>query len=124
MRRIVISAGNLNAEAELNETPSAEAVWNALPIEARANTWGDEIYFEIPVEMGSEPGASPNVEVGDLAYWPPGNAFCVFFGPTPASRAGMPRAASAVNHLGRVIGEATDFRSVRDGDSIRLSRME
>ena len=96
-RRITIKAGQVSATAVLHQTPAAEAIWRALPIEARANTWGDEIYFSIPVKADLEKDAKEVVESGDLGYWPPGTAFCIFFGPTPASRGNEIRPASAVN---------------------------
>ena len=124
MNRITISAGNVMMEAELNEGPTARKVWDALPIEARANTWGDEIYFEIPVSAGEEPDARADVAVGELGYWPVGSAFCIFFGPTPVSSGVEPRAYSPVNILGRVLGDATKFRGVRSGAKVRLARVE
>ena len=99
-RRIVITAGAVEVTAELNDTPTADAVWEALPFEAAASTWGDEIYFGIPVSGEEEPGSSPVVEMGAVAYWPPGSALCLFFGRTPASRGNEIRAASAVSVLG------------------------
>ena len=118
---ITISAGPVRVQAELGDTPTARAVLAALPIDAVASTWGDEVYFEIPVSVEAEPDARPEVEVGDLAYWPPGRALCIFFGPTPASDASAaPRAASEVNLLGRITGDVALFREVRDGDPIRV----
>jgi hypothetical protein len=122
MNQIIITAGNISLPAELNDSATAQQLWAALPIEGRANIWGDEIYFAIPVETGSEPQARAEVEVGELGYWPPGHAFCIFFGPTPVSTDDRPRAASPVNILGRVLGEATQFRSVRNGATVRLER--
>jgi hypothetical protein len=119
-RKITITSGGLRADAELNDQPTAQAIWDALPITARANTWGDEVYFAIPVEMDLEPDARAEVSVGELGYWPTGNAFCIFFGPTPASRGDTPVAASPVNILGRVLGDATAFRAVRSGDPVRI----
>jgi hypothetical protein len=124
MNRITISAGNVMMEAELNEGPTARKVWDALPIEARANTWGDEIYFEIPVSAVEEPDARADVAVGELGYWPVGSAFCIFFGPTPVSSGVEPRAYSPVNILGRVLGDAKKFRGVRSGAAVRLARLE
>jgi hypothetical protein len=124
MNRITISAGDVMMEAELNEGPTARKVWDALPIEARANTWGDEIYFEIPVSAGEELDARADVAVGELGYWPVGSAFCIFFGPTPVSSGVEPRAYSPVNILGRVLGDATKFRGVRSGAAVRLARVE
>jgi hypothetical protein len=123
-RKITITSGSLRAEAELNDQPTAQAVWEALPITARANTWGDEVYFAIPVEADLEPDARAEVSVGELGYWPTGNAFCIFFGPTPASRGDTPVAASPVNILGRVLGDATAFRDVRSGDPVRIEAGE
>ena len=116
-----ITAGQVVAEGRLNDSRTATAIWNALPIDARAQTWGDEIYFDIGLDADAE---SPRevVEVGDLAYWPPGQAFCIFFGPTPASRGDEPRAASGVNLVGRVTGDATVFKRVQSGTAIRLER--
>ena len=124
MRRITISAGDVLMEAELNEGPTAKKVWDALPIEARASTWGDEIYFEIPVSAGEEPDARADVAVGELGYWPVGSAFCIFFGPTPVSTGVEPRAYSPVNILGRVLGDATQFRGVSSGVTVRLAHAE
>jgi hypothetical protein len=123
MRQISITAGDVSASAELFDGPTADAVWEALPIEAAASTWGDEIYFSIPVIAAEEPDASADVAVGDLAYWPPGHAFCLFFGRTPASTGDAPRAASPVKVIGRVPGDATAFRRVRSGTPIRLTRI-
>jgi hypothetical protein len=118
--RIVTDAtGTL--EATLNGSHTAKAIYEALPIEARASTWGDEIYFGVPVQLGPE---SPRevVDPGDLGYWPPGGAFCIFFGRTPASRGSEIRPASPVNVLGRVEGDPAVFRKVRPGDRVRLER--
>lgn len=123
MHTIVITAGSVSARAQLNDSKTAKAIWEALPITARANTWGDEIYFGIPVRMGGENGREV-VSMGEIGYWPPGHAFCIFFGPTPASRGDEIRAASAVNPLGKIIGDATIFRKVRDGETITLARAE
>lgn len=120
-RTICIRAGDIEAHAVLNDTNTARAIWNALPIEGRANRWGEEIYFSIGLTLAGE-GGREVVEVGDLAYWPPGTAFCIFFGPTPASEGSEPRAASPVNVFGRVDGDATRFRSVRDGVLVTIER--
>lgn len=124
MNKIVITAGDVSLQAELNDGPTALKVWGALPIEGRANTWGDEIYFAIPVNAEQERDARADVEVGELGYWPVGKAFCIFFGPTPASSGDKPRAASPVNVLGRVLGDATEFRAVPGGAKVLLERAE
>jgi hypothetical protein len=121
MRKIVITAGTISATAELNETKTADAVWAALPITARASTWGDEIYFSIPVHLGEDHGRDV-VDMGDLGYWPPGNAFCIFFGPTPASHGAEIRPASPVNVFGKVQGDAKVFRAVRSGEKITIAK--
>jgi hypothetical protein len=122
MRRIVIKAGEIQVGAELNESETATAIWQALPIEGLANTWGEEIYFRIPVSQDLEPGASELVELGDLAYWPQGGAFCIFFGATPISRPGEIRPASAVNVVGRLSDDPKAFISVTSGTSVRIDR--
>lgn len=121
-RKIRITAGKVSAEAILNDSPTATQIWEALPIEGRGNTWGEEIYFSIPVEAKPEPDAREIVAVGELGYWPPGTAFCIFFGRTPASTDDRPRAASAVNIIGRIQGDATAFKSVTSGTRVRLER--
>ena len=93
-------------------------------MEGRANTWGDEIYFEVPLVMDQESDARAEVEVGELGYWPVGRAFCIFFGPTPVSTDERPRAYSPVNVIGRVQGDATLFKLVMDGDLVRIDRLE
>lgn len=120
-KKIIIEAGDVRMEAELNESETARLIWDSLPIEAKANTWGDEIYFGSPVEADLENGVEV-VEVGDIGYWPTGSAFCVFFGPTPMSRGDEIRPASAVNIVGKVLGDARAFRSVSDGQAVRVSR--
>jgi hypothetical protein len=111
-------------EAELNDSPTAVKVGEALPVEGSANLWGDEIYFEIPVIAAQEADAREIVEVGTLGYWPVGHAFCIFFGPTPVSTDARPRAYSPCNILGRVLGDATEFREVRNGETVTLSLTE
>ena len=120
--RITITAGPVALEAELTDAPTARMIWEALPITGRANTWGDEIYFEIPVRAEQESDARADVEVGELGYWPVGHAFCIFFGPTPASSGDKPRAASPVNILGHVLGDPTAFRQVTAGTTINLTK--
>lgn len=121
-RRITILAGQVSAIAVLHQTPTADAIWGALPIEARANTWGDEVYFSIPVKAELEKNAKEVVEAGDLGYWPTGSAFCIFFGPTPASRGNEIRPASAVNVVGRVQGDPKVFKQVSSGTKVVIER--
>jgi hypothetical protein len=123
MRTIRITAGKVAATATLGGGKTADAIWSALPIEARASTWGDEIYFSIPVACTPE-APRDVVEMGDLGYWPPGSAFCIFFGPTPASHGEEIRPASPVNVFGRVDGDARAFKAVRSGTTVRIERGE
>lgn len=119
-RRITITAGKARFQAELNDTATAAAIREALPLESRANRWGGEIYFSIPVEAQIEAGAREVVQAGELGYWPPGSAFCIFFGRTPASAGDEIRAASAVNIVGRIEGKLDDLWNVPDGAKITL----
>ena len=124
MRIRIVTDATGPVEASLtDESPdTAKAVWETLPIEARANTWGDEIYFGIPVDADPE-NPREVVELGDIAYWPPGNAFCIFFGRTPASRGDEIRPASAVNVFGKVEGDPKVFKKVRSGERVRIERV-
>lgn len=121
MRKIRITAGEVIATATLEDTHTADAVWKALPIEGRANTWGDEIYFRIPVQLDEE-NPREIVALGDLGYWPPGTAFCIFFGPTPVSSEDQIRPASPVNVFGHVDGDARVFKRVKDGDQVKIEQ--
>jgi len=121
-KKIKIKAGDVEAEAVLNDSPTAQKIWEALPLEARANTWGDEVYFAIPVKASLEKDAKELVEVGDLGYWPRGSAFCIFFGPTPMSQGNEVRPASPVNIIGKVSGEAKVFKRVSDGAKVRIEK--
>ena len=120
-RQINIAAGSVVLSAVLNDTAIAEMIWDALPIEAPANTWGDEIYFGIPVAAGDEAGQEV-VDLGDLGYWPPGNAFCIFFGPTPMSRGDEIRPASPVTVVGKVSGDPTVLKQVASGAPVLIER--
>lgn len=122
VKPIKITLGELTLEAELNESPTAQKVWEALPIESSFSTWGDEIYFSIPVSMGLESDAQELVALGDLGYWPSGNAFCIFFGPTPMSSEGEIRPASAVNMIGRIADDAAKLKEVMSEKLIRVER--
>ena len=120
MHKILISFETISFEATLNESPTAGAIWEALPIEGRATTWGDEIYFEIPVEMPQEDDARQEVEVGELGYWRVGKAFCIFFGPTPVSTDERPRAYSPVNIIGEVLADHSQLKEIKDGERVKV----
>jgi hypothetical protein len=108
--------------AELNDTPCARAIAAALPIEASPNTWGEEFYFGIGLTHEEETGASEEVEVGEIGYWPPGRALAIFFGRTPASVGEKPVAASPVNRVGRILDDATILRGHLGARVIRITR--
>lgn len=123
MRLKIISkaVGEVFAELTNENLLTVDAILSKLPIEGKANIWGDEIYFSIPVEVGAE-NQSDVVQLGDIAYWPPGNALCIFFGPTPASWDEEIRPASPVNVIGRIVDDLRIFKLVSRGDRIRLER--
>ena len=120
-RQIKIKAGSVIVVAELYNTKTAEAIWQALPFSSKVNAWGDEIYFRIPVKIGLESGQEI-VDFGDLGYWPLGSAFCIFFGQTPMSNKDEIRAASAVDIFGKVIDDTRLFKNVKDGEEIVVER--
>jgi hypothetical protein len=120
-RKIQIKFSNVKILAQLNDTGTARAIWQALPICGSANLWGEEIYFSVPVDVELENGKDV-VECGDLGYWPTGNAFCIFFGKTPASLAEEIRPASAVNVFGKVLGNAGVFKAVKSGEKIVVEK--
>ncbi|PIE34973.1 hypothetical protein CSA56_06115 [candidate division KSB3 bacterium] len=122
MKKIMISVADMNLQAELYGSVTAQKIWDALPLEGRANVWGDEIYFSIPVSTELEADARADVDVGTLGYWEPGRAFCIFFGPTPASIDDQPRAASPVNIFGHVVDEVTCLRNIRDGERVSVTQ--
>ncbi|MEJ2715889.1 MAG: cyclophilin-like fold protein [Deltaproteobacteria bacterium] len=119
---IRIHIGKLSIDAELTDTPTGRKIQEALPLESTFNTWGDEIYFSIPVDAELDETAREVVEIGDLGYWPTGKAFCVFFGLTPMSSPGRIVPASAVNIVGKVTGDATAFKEVMSERNVRIDR--
>jgi hypothetical protein len=116
------STGYVEGEILEHKNPkTAKAIVDSLPFESSASTWGEEIYFSIPVDVPREK-IQREVEVGDCAYWPDGNCFCIFFGRTPASSGNKPVAASAVNVFGRINGDAKVFSRVKDGERIKVEK--
>jgi len=122
-RQIYISVGEVQLRSELNDSATANAIYDALPISAPANRWGEEIYFEIPVDEPLAADASEVVQVAELGYWPPGKAFCIFFGPTPASTGDDPRAASPINRVGKVVDDVRILTHVPHGAVVRIERV-
>ncbi len=115
---IVIRADGNNFEVELNDSETGKAIYGALPIRAKGQRWGGEIYFDIPVSCELEEDSREVLEEGELGYWPPGQAVCIFFGPTPASGGDEIRAASAVNIVGRIKGDLSGLWDVPDGAEV------
>jgi hypothetical protein len=123
MKRIKITSGEIEVLANLYETKTALAIWDALPFRGKVNRWGDEIYFEIPLKLPKEKEARETVGVGELGYWPPGHAFCIFFGMTPASTENEIKAASPVNIFGRVEGDPEILKGVPEDSEIRVEKL-
>ncbi len=117
--KIKIAAKSVEALYELRNTKTAAAIIKALPFESIVHRWGDEIYFDIPLELELENGKEV-LDIGDIAYWPPGRSMYILFGPTPSSKGCEIRAYSAVSVLGKVIGDPKIFRAVEDGEPIRV----
>lgn len=119
-RRIAITAGSRHFRARLYDTPTGRAIADVLPVKGRANRWGGEIYFPISIEADLESDAREVLEAGEIAFWPPGNMFCLFFGPTPASQGDDIRAASPVNVIGRIEGPLDEIWNVTDGEEVSV----
>lgn len=123
-KKIRIKSGDLEVMAQLNQSQTAQLIWNHLPISSRINTWGEEIYFPIPVRVGEE-NPQEVVREGDLGYWPPGEALCIFFGQTPISTEEEIRPASPVNIIGRVEGDLQILKMMAsEGGKIMIERVE
>jgi hypothetical protein len=123
-RTIRISVGGHTLHGTLSDNDTAEQIWNVLPIDTAVQTWGDEFYFGIPLSLESSADSRADVQVGELAFWPPGNAFCIFFGPTPASDGDQPRAASAVNPFGMLEEDTSVLRDIPSGTRILIEADE
>ncbi len=122
MRKAKIIAGAVEISIELLDTPTADAVFDAMPFESSAQTWGDEVYFATPVEAGQEADARTVMDPGDIAFWVAGNCIAIGFGPTPVSRGKEIRLASAANVFARTHDDVKQLCGVRDGDPIRVER--
>jgi len=120
MKRIRIEIGDLTLTASLNDTRLADRIAEALPILAMGSYWGEEIYFSIPIHEPNET-SQEEVEIGAVAYWPPGNALCIFYGRTPASTGSKPKAASDVTVIGQLDCVPDALHMQQSLDSIRVS---
>lgn len=121
MREILIQAGKVAIRARLLETPTAERIWEALPIRAEAQMWGREIYFPAPVSSDREPEAREVVSAGEIAFWPDGNAIAIGFGPTPMSKRGEIRMASPCNVWALALDDVSSLKSVHAGEDVTVS---
>ncbi len=119
---IIVDVAGLKFEGQLNDSPTARLLIEALPLEGAASRWGDEFYFSVPVSAEVEPEARDVVSAGELGYWPVGRALCLFWGPTPASRGDEIRAASLVNIVGRVQGDFAALSALGSQALIRVAK--
>jgi hypothetical protein len=120
MRKIKITANGLEIRAELFDTPTADAIWAALPFEAKAQTWGKEVYFTTPVVVQLEPDAKDVVEAGELAFWVGGRAIAIGFGPTPVSQVEEIRLFEPTNIWGKALDDVKQLGRIRAGALIRV----
>lgn len=120
--KVKIIAKDITLDAELFDTKTAKAISEVLPIDTAPKEWGDEFYFEIPLRMSLDETATTNVKVGDIGYWPTGNALAIFFGPTPMSKGLEPVPASEVNLVGKITGDATLLKEAKGAIRIRIER--
>ncbi len=121
--KINIIIKDITLKAELFDTSCARSIAGALPIIAVPNEWGDEFYFKVPVDMPLDDTATTSVKVGDIGFWPPGNALAIFFGPTPISKGSDPVPASAVNLVGLISGDAAILKGAKGATEIRIERV-
>jgi hypothetical protein len=121
--KVIFKTSKLTIQGKFNDSQAALKIYEKLPLEAKANTWGEEIYFEIPVHCPPE-NATLEVEVGDIAYWPEGSCLCIFFGRTPVSTSNKPRPASEVNIVGKVTGKLSILKNIKSGDKITVNSLK
>ena len=124
MSQILIRFSSTCLQATLNESKTAQAIRQGLPTTAHVHRWGDEIYFPVDVTPTPDPNAREVLEIGELAYWPPGHMFCIFFGPTPASHENEPRAASPVHVIGRILDDPESLQPIQDGEEVKLEKSD
>lgn len=124
MREILITAGSVTIRAELLDTPTADSIWEALPIVSSAQTWGDEVYFSTPVSVDMEADARDVVEPGEIAFWTDGDSIAIGYGPTPISKDGETRLASPCNIWARAIDDVRALSAVNSDDAIQVTRAD
>lgn len=123
MRKLKMTIGDVEINAELFDTPTADAIWGALPFEAKVQTWGKEVYFTTPATASLEPDAKDVVEPGELAFWVEGNAIAIGFGPTPVSQGNEIRLVEPTNIWGRALDNVKQLSRVRAGAKIRVEAL-
>ena len=124
MQQVKMTIGGIVIRAELFDTPTAAAIWQALPFEAHANTWGEEVYFSTPISVAREADARAVVEAGELAFWVEGDAIAIGYGPTPISRGDEIRLAAPTNIWGRALDDVRLLAAVQDGAEIQVEATE
>lgn len=123
MRRLRMTIGSVTLDAELFDTPTADAIWNALPFASKARTWGEEVYFSTPLSVKQEKDARDVVQAGELAFWVEGDSIAIGFGRTPISRGEEIRLAARTNIWGRVLGDVKQLKNVKAGAAIRAEKV-
>ena len=121
-RKIKMTIGPVVLEAELFDTPTADAIWNALPFDSTASTWGEEVYFSTPVQVQRERDARDVVQAGELAFWVEGDSIAIGFGRTPISQGDEIRLAARTNIWGRALGDVKQLKAVKPGAPIRVDK--
>jgi hypothetical protein len=121
-RNIKMTIGAVALEAELFDTPTADAIWNALPFDSTASTWGEEVYFSTPVQVQRESDARDVVQPGELAFWVEGDSIAIGFGRTPISQGNEIRLAARTNIWGRALGDVKRLKAVKPGAPIRVQK--
>ena len=120
MTNIIFEFENISIEAELNDSPTSKDLINLLPLEGISQIWGEEIYFSTSINRENDDWAKETVELGDIAFWPPGNAICLFFGKTPVSQGDEIRPASPTNVMGKIVGDLEILKTVNSGDKVKV----